>query len=112
MRFALCLLSQLIEQVLINVIAYTDGGDGHLLRQRIPFEARKIFLRARRRDTVGKQNDVLVGGLLFCDGLERGIYGLLNLRATVGANLIDQIAFRIEILRGSHRYHPLETFVE
>src|ERR1700692_4940726 len=103
---------EFFQQFAVYVIADSNRGDGDLFRERIPLEPRKIFLRARSGNAVREQDDVLVSGLLIHNGIERGLNGLIDLRATVGRNLADQIALVLEISRRTHGDHPVKSLVE
>ncbi len=112
MHFASRLAREFFQQFAVDVIADTNRRNRNLLRERIPLEPRKIFLRARRGNAVRKQNDVLVSGLLIHDRLERGLHRLINFRAAVGRNLADQIALVLKISGRPHGDHPVKSFVK
>ena len=112
MGFSLGLAREFVEQFAIDVIAHADGGDGDVLGERVAFELRKIFLRAGSGNAVGEQDDVLVRGLLVHDGVKAGFHGLVNFRAAVGGDLVDEFALVLERAGRAHRNHPVERFVE
>ena len=83
-----------------------------MLGQRFALQRRKILLRARRGNSIGQQNNVLMRRFHIGNGVIGGLHCLINLRTAIRSDLVNQGDLAFQCAGRPQGNHPIERFIK